>query len=73
MGILISIEFGGESRGKFDSRTLSRETLSRWTRRSAGSDGEADSDGEAASCHQCTWGQVQDAVAYYTTLYQIIL
>ena len=32
-GILISIEFDRESPGKFDSRTLSRETLSRWTGR----------------------------------------
>ena len=29
----MSVEFYRESAGKFDSRTLSRETLSRWTRR----------------------------------------
>ena len=29
----MSVEFYGESPGKFDSRTLSRETLSRWTGR----------------------------------------
>ena len=27
----MSVEFDRESPGKFDSRTLSRETLSRWT------------------------------------------
>ena len=31
MGILTSVEFYRGSPGKFDSRTLSRETLSRWT------------------------------------------
>ena len=29
----MSVEFDRESPGKFDSRTLSRETLSRWTGR----------------------------------------
>ena len=29
----MSVEFNRESPGKFDSRTLSRETLSRWTGR----------------------------------------
>ena len=29
----MSVEFYRESPGKFDSRTLSRETLSRWTGR----------------------------------------
>ena len=29
----MSVEFYRESTGKFDSRTLSRETLSRWTGR----------------------------------------
>ena len=32
-GILMSVEFYRESTGKFDSRPLSRETLSRWTGR----------------------------------------
>ena len=31
----MSVEFDRESPGKFDSRTLSRTTLSRWTGRSA--------------------------------------
>ena len=30
-GILMSVEFYRESSGKFDSRTLSRETLNWWT------------------------------------------
>ena len=30
----MSVEFDREPPGKFDSRTLSRETLSRWTGRS---------------------------------------
>ena len=30
----MSVEFYGESPGKFDSRTLNRTTLSRWTGRS---------------------------------------
>ena len=33
MGILTSVEFDRGSPGKFDSRTLNRETLSRWTGR----------------------------------------
>ena len=33
VGILMSVELCRESPGKFDSRTLSRETLSRWTGR----------------------------------------
>ena len=33
MGIIISIEFDGESPGKFDPRTLNRETLNRETGR----------------------------------------
>ena len=33
MGILVSIEFDRESPGKFDLRTLNRETLDRWTGR----------------------------------------
>ena len=33
MGILTSVEFDRGSPGKFDSRTLSRETLNRWTGR----------------------------------------
>ena len=33
LGILMSVEFDRGSPGKFDSRTLSRETLSRWTGR----------------------------------------
>ena len=33
MGILTSVEFQREPPGKFDSRTLNRETLSRWTGR----------------------------------------
>ena len=32
-GILMSIELDRESPGKFDSRTLNRKTLSRWTGR----------------------------------------
>ena len=32
----MSVEFSRESPGKFDSRTLSRETLSRWTGRKRG-------------------------------------
>ena len=35
VGILMSVEFYRESPGKFDSRTLSRETLSRWIGRMA--------------------------------------
>ena len=31
MGIIISIESDTESPGKFDPRTLHRETLDRWT------------------------------------------
>ena len=31
VGILMSVEFCREPPGKFDSRTLSRETLNRWT------------------------------------------
>ena len=30
----MSVEFDRESPGKFDSRTLNRETLNRWTGRS---------------------------------------
>ena len=33
MGIIISVESDRESPGKFDSRTLNRETLNRWTGR----------------------------------------
>ena len=33
----MSVEFYRESPGKFDSRTLSRETLIRWTGRSSNS------------------------------------
>ena len=33
MGILISVEFDRGSPGKFDSRTLSRKTINRWTGR----------------------------------------
>ena len=33
-GILTSVEFDRESPGKFDSRTLYRKTLNRWTGRS---------------------------------------
>ena len=32
----MSVEFDRESPGKFDSRTLNRETLSRWTGRNTG-------------------------------------
>ena len=33
MGILMTVECYGESPGKFDSRTLNRKTLNRWTGR----------------------------------------
>ena len=33
-GLLMSVEFYRESPGKFDSRTLNRKTLNRWTGRS---------------------------------------
>ena len=35
VGILMSVEFYRESPGKFDSRTLNRKTLNRWTGRNA--------------------------------------
>ena len=34
-GIIVSVEFDRESPGKFDSRTLNRRTLNRWTGRTA--------------------------------------
>ena len=35
VGILMSVEFDRRSLGKFDSRTLNRKTLSRWTGRAS--------------------------------------
>ena len=37
VGILMSVEFDRESPGKFDSRTLNRTNISRWTGRSSSS------------------------------------
>ena len=51
----MSVEFDMESPGKFDSRTLNRTTLSRWTGRKlfGGADGREGANARDASKRAC--------------------
>ena len=59
----MSVEFYRESPGKFDSRTLNRTTLSRWTGRNARA-GEAFALGEAP-----LWTRTYGVVWIYIYIY----